>query len=206
MLRHYAMVREVAREISEAANGAFKGYALGEKVDEPDITGLMLGAIGERIRSRKFSGVTWNARILTSRGPTAEEKLHGADFMGVLDVDFPDYKIKKGFLVQAKKAESRDWNRLTDQCKKMLERTRDSFVFVYSRKRGIRVVPAISVLGLKSRDVFGLYHHSVQNFFENHIKCLIGDPRLDSLDIGKLDALADFPVERVLHLTARMPE
>ena len=212
MLRRYAMVRKVAREISGAANGAFEGYASGEKVDESDITGLMLGAIGERIRSREFGGVTWSAHILTSSGPGAEEKRHGADFMGVLDADLPDYKVKKGFLVQAKKAEPGDtfkkdqWKCLTSQCEKITERTLDSFVFVYSRKEGIRVFPALSVLELKSMNIFDLYHHSVQNFFENHLECFIGDRRLNSPDIEKLDALADFPVRRVLHLTARVPE
>lgn len=204
MLRRYAMARKVAREISEAANGAFKGYVLGERVDEPDITGLMLGAIGERMRSREFGGVTWNAHILPSRGKGAEEKRYGADFGGVLDIDIPDYKIKKGFLVQAKKAEPYDplkedrWKDLIYQCDRMLQCTPASFVFVYSREKGIRVIPAVSVLGSTSRDVFDLYHHGVWSFFEEHIKCFIGDHRPGFIDI--------FPVRRVLHLTARMPE
>lgn len=212
MLRYYEMVRTVAREISEAANGRIKARRDHAEVQEPHLTGEILGAIGDRISNMKIKGVIWNASPL----PPKKEKCHGADFMGVLDIDIPGYSARKGFLVQAKKAEpgsefvKRDWDRLVCQCKKMIERTPDSFVFVYSRKEGIRVFSAYSVLALPSndsgsypRDIFDLlYHHSVQNFFENHLECFIGDHRLNSPDIRTLDALADFSV---LHLTARMP-
>ena len=212
MLRYYAIVRTVAREISEAANGAFEAYREGDKMDEPDITGLILGAIGERIRSRRFGGMTWKTHIFTSSGKDSEEKLHGADLMGVLDIDLPDYKVKKGFLAQAKKATpgsrfpKREWDRLTEQCKSMLARTPASFVFIYSRSYGIRIFPAVAALESGSRDIFDLYHHGVQRFFEDHIQCFIGDPRLDSPDTRILDTLAGLPVERSLHLTARMSE
>lgn len=218
MLRHYGMVREVAREISAAANNAFKAYVEDRMAEEPQITERILGAIEERIKNKTIESaqrsVSWQAYSLrTSSGYAAEEKRHGADFMGVLDIDLPDYEVKKGFLVQAKKSEPydpfslREWCRLIHQCETMLERTPDSFVFVYSRSEGIRIFPAVSVLGCMSKDIFfDLYHHSVQRFFEDHIKCFIGDQRLNSPKIRTLDALADFPVERVLHLTARMPE
>ena len=202
------MARAVAREISEAADGAFGNYREGEKADEPAITDMILGAIGEHIRSRRFGGVTWNAHILTSSGQSAEEKRYGADFRGVLDIDIPDYSVKKGFLIQAKKAEPYNplredrWKVLISQCEKMVKCTPASFVFAYSRKKGIRVIPEVSVLGSMSRDVFGLYNYGVQNFFENHIKCFIGDCRLGFLDMEKLDV----PFERALHLTAKMSE
>lgn len=217
MLRHYGTVREVAWEISAAANGAFKAYDEDRVVEEPQITDRILGAIEERINNPAIESaqrfVSWKARTLrTGRGYAAEEKRHGADFMGVLDVDLPDHEVKKGFLVQAKRSEpykpfrKQEWDRLIYQCETMLERTPDSFVFVYSRSLGIRIFPAVSVLGSVSKDIFDLYHHSIQIFFENHIECFIGDQRLNSPDIRTLDVLADFPVERVLHLTARMPE
>lgn len=212
MLRRYKMVREVAREISKAADGAFDAYLEGRVGEEPQITDRILGAVEDRIRTRSFGGVVWQARTLrTSRGQAAEEKRHGADLMGVLDVDLPNYKVKKGFLAQAKKVEPgkfsrQEWDRLIDQCEEMIKRTPDSFVFVYSKKKRISIFPAISVLSSGSMDIFDLYHRSMQNFFENHLECFIGDPRIDSTDIRTLDVLADLPVRRVLHLTGRMPE
>ena len=216
MLRRHTMVRTVSREISEAANGRIKAHRDLAKVPETHLTGEILGAIGERISNMKIKDVVWNASPL----PPKEEKRHGADFMSVLDVKLPDYEVKKGFLVQAKKAEpgtrflQREWCRLTRQCEKMLQRTPASFVFAYSQK-GIRVFSAGSVLGLespkseessKSRDIFELYHHGVQTFFENHIECFIGDRRLNSPDIQTLDALAEFSVGGILYLKARPSE
>ena len=127
----------------------------------------------------------------------------------LLNIDIPDYRVKKGFLAQAKRAEprrnfrKRDWDRLHSQCERMLLRTPDAFVWVYSKSKGIRIFPAISVLTLNSRDIFELYSRSVSSFFENHIECFIGDRRLNSTQIETLDTLAEFPVERVLELSAR---
>ena len=241
MLKHFRSVRKIAREIGDAANGAFDAYRERRVVEEPQVTDRILGAIEERIRSRRFgaygedfaaeesqitdrilaeiegsishrayNGVVWKARTLrTGSGIAAEEKRHGADLMGVLNIDLPGYRVTKGFLAQAKRAEpnrgfsGRDWNRLTSQCKTMLGRTPESFVFVYSISEGIRIVPASSVLGLESGNVFDLYDSSVSSFFESHIKCNIGDLRLNSTNIETLEALVDLHVERVLELAAR---
>ena len=247
MIRDYASVREVAREISDAADGALDAYRAGRVEEEQQITDRIIGAIEDRIgrtppgddappddgadalppRASSATGlfveadrddatypvggrINWTARSLrTSAGVAGEEKRHGADLMGVLDIDIPDYRIIKGFLSQAKRAEpgsklrNQDWDRLHSQCEKMLLRTPDAFVWVYSKSAGIRIFPAVSVLALKSRDIFELYSRSVSSFFEYHIECFIGDRRLNSTDIETLDALAEFPVERILELSAR---
>lgn len=205
-------VRAIAREISDAADGAFDDHISGDATDEPQVTDRILGAICDRIRGRRAGGLTWKARTLrTSRGRAAEERRHGADLMGVLDINISGYQVKKGFLAQAKRAEpgipfsNNEWQRLVWQCKTMLSRTPDSFVWVYSKKRGIRVIPAVSVVGLASKKLFDLYDRSVTRFFEDHIECFIGDPRLNSTKIETLDALVDFSVDRILELSAREP-
>ena len=179
---------------------------LGESVRGPSVS-------FEGIRDRYHGRIVWNARSLrTSSGRAAEEKRHGADLMGVLDIDIPNYRVTKGFLAQAKLAEpgrsfsKRDWNRLYDQCETMLRRTPDSFVWVYSKEKGIRIFPAISVVELDSRYIFDLYDRSVSSFFEYHLECFIGDRRLNSTNIRTLDALDELPVERVLELSARYSE
>ncbi|MXY42440.1 MAG: hypothetical protein F4160_13185 [Rhodospirillaceae bacterium] len=174
---------------------------------------LVAGAGIGQTRDRYPGRIVWNARSLrTSSGRSAEEKRHGADLMGVLDIDIPDYQIKKGFLAQAKRAEpgriisNREWGRLHDQCEIMLSRTPDSFVWIYSKEKGIRIFSAISVVNLDSRYIFDLYDRSVSSFFEYHLECFIGDHRLNSTKIETLDALAELPVERVLKLSARYSE
>lgn len=213
MLQHYGMITAVADAISKAANGAFSAYREGRVTEEPHITERISGAIEERLRTPIVDGVDWKAYPLrTGSGVAAEEKRHGADLMGVLDIDLPGYQAKKGFLVQAKRAEPqrsfprREWNRLIRQCEKMIERTPDSFVFVYSHSCGIRIFPANAVLGSGSRSIFDLHNHGIKRFFMDHLECFIGDPRLNSPNIQTLDALADLSVENVLHITARMPE
>ena len=213
MLKRTKTVRKIAREIAGAADGAFDSYRDGSVVEEPQVTDRILGAVQERIRNRRFGGVIWRARTLrTGPGVAAEEKRHGADLMGVLDIDLDGYKTNKGFLAQAKRAEpdsmfrSRDWDRLRSQCETMLDRTPDSFIFVYSMLKGIRIFPANAVVELESRNIFDLYDRSVSMFFESHIQCFIGDRRLNSTKIDTLDALAELPVERVLELSGRTSE
>ena len=213
MLKEARVVRRIAREIADAANGAFGSYREGRVVEEPQITDRILGAVEERVRNLRSGNVVWTARTLrTGRGIAAEEKRHGADLLGVLDVDLDGYKSKKGFLAQAKRAEpysmfgKRDWERLRSQCETMLERTPDSFVFVYSIQKGIRIFPANAIVELGSRQVFDLYDRGVSSFFESHIQCFIGDRRLNSTNIDTLEALVEFPVERVLKLSARTSE
>ena len=213
MLKSTRTVRYIAREIADAVDGAFDAYRDGSIEEEPQVTDRILGAVQERIRNRRFGDVVWKARTLrTGPGIAAEEKRHGADLMGVLDIDLDGYNAKKGFLAQAKRAEpysmfrSRDWDRLRAQCEKMLDRTPESFVFVYSIMKGVRIFPAYAVVELESRNIFDLYDRSVSNFFENHIQCFIGDRRLNSTDIGTLDSLVELPVKRVLELSARASE
>ena len=177
-----------------------------DEVDPP-----ILPAESERTTSVSIRGirepypgrVVWNARSLrTSSGRAAEEKRHGADLMGVLDIDIPDYRIKKGFLVQSKLAEpgrkfsKKDWKRLHSQCETMLCRTPDSFVWVYSKERGIRIFSAVSVVELDSRHIFDLYDRSVASFFEYHLECFIGDRRLNSTSIDTSDVLDKLSVVR----------
>lgn len=213
MIRHLKGVRKIAREISDAADKALDAYRKGRVVEEPQLTGHILGAIEERIESQPPGGIVWESYTLrTGRGIAAEEKRHGADLMGVLDLNLPNYRARKGFLAQAKRAEpglqfsKSDWKRLCLQCDTMLLRTPDSFVWAYSKSRGIRIFSANSVLGLESRCIFDLYSRSVSSFFENHIECFIGDRRLNSTNVKVLDALDELPVERVFELSARAPD
>ena len=153
--------------------------------------------------------IVWKARTLrTGSGVAAEEKRYGADLLGVLDLNLLDYRAKKGFLAQAKKVEpgqslsKSEWERLQSQCEAMLLRAPESFVWGYSKSRGVRIFSANAILGLKSRVVFDLYSRSLFRFFENHLESFVGDRRLNSTRIETLDSLHAFPVERALEVSA----
>jgi hypothetical protein len=110
--------------------------------------------------------------------------------MGVLNIELPELAVSKGFLAQAKlvrNGSSGDLKELREQCKKMLNLSPDSFVFLYGQS-GVRVVPAISVVGSKV-DPLQLYSRSAQRFFEEHFECFIGDGNIQSATPATLDAL-----------------
>lgn len=204
------IVRSVAHEIGQAADRVMDAYRSGRVTDEPHITSQVVGAIGERMRGWEHRGVRWNATTLRAGpGRAAQERRHGADILSVLSIDLDEFKIDKGFLVQAKRAEPRrpfppgEWKRLQDQCHVMLKLTPDAFVFAYSARHGIQVIPAVAVIGNRGADLFELHHRRLQSFFELFIECFVGDARLDSPRIEVLDRLAAAHPEHVLHLTAR---
>ncbi len=175
------------------------------------------GASPDRqIKGAGRSPLKWDAMTLRAgSGSAGHKKRFGADLLGVLSIDAPDFKVTKGFLAQAKRAEpgvrfsNSDWGRMSEQCEKMLEVTRDSFVLVYSLERGMRFFSAEAVRAFRGRDLFELYDVGFRTFFERHLECFIGDRRLNRPEIGVLEALhtgesADIrPSAHVLSITAR---
>jgi len=148
----------------------------------------------------------------------AHEKEFGADILGVLTVNIRDYKIAKGFLVQAKRAEPQDsftraeWKRLQGQCKRMLDVSPDAFAVAYSKSDGVRFFSASAVASFSGLNIFELYSAGVRSFFEKHFQSFIGDSRLSQPTIQTLQRLrsgepdAVVPSAHVLHLTVSEAE
>ncbi|MCF3932503.1 hypothetical protein L1787_03620 [Acuticoccus sp. M5D2P5] len=211
MLRYDAAVREVCQVIEKAAQSALTAYAEGDAPWEENITDRLLGAIKMGVDDRQIAGISWRAKTLkTGRGRSGEESAIGADFVGTLSIDFPEYKVTKGFLVQAKRAEPggrlKDWARLEEQSEKMLAQSPASFVLLYSNEIGMRIVPAISIRGLASQDPLHLYHQSLQWFFEQHLKCFIGDRNVDAGFVTRAMAADREPRPALLALSATRAE
>jgi hypothetical protein len=107
----------------------------------------------------------------------------------VLEIDTPDYEVRKGVLVQAKNLEpgkklsTSVANDLRGQCKDMLDLTPASFVFLYS-KTGVMTLSAATVEGSKRNDLHVLeqWSNSTRVFFMDFVKCWVGDPRLSATD------------------------
>jgi hypothetical protein len=211
MTNYRGLVRSVARRIARAADSAIEDHNRGLVEQEPQLTDRWLGRIAESLQGYRAKGVTWTAKTLTDRGPGAQEKQYGADFIGVLDVYLPEYKVRKGFLAQAKvlKGNSMDmseFRRMLSQCEQMLTLSPDSFVFLYSNE-GIRVVPAIAVVGASHPDIVldpeALYSRKVSRFYEEHLECFIGDRDINEPNIETLHRLQ---ARSLLHLAARQSE
>ena len=208
MLHSYGIIREAAAVIANAALETTTALAEGRIEQEPAFTERMLGRMEHAMDGFVTKGVRWRVKSFTDRGRGAQESRIGADFVGVLQVNLPDYHVEKGFLAQAKLIGSHgtmaasEFRRMRDQCEKMLEFTPESFVFFYSTD-GIQIVPALAVLSIVHENLKDLYKRSVKSFYEDHFECYIGDRRLSAPDIKAVESLRhDLQLPRLLYLCA----
>lgn len=195
MLKYRRIIQASARRIAKAANGTLDDLAAQRLEHEPEFTSEMLGRMKESMNGYRVRGVRWTAKTLTSHGADAQEKRFGADFIGVLNLDLPEYKVRKGFLAQAKRTNiwgdiSRaEWKRMTDQCKTMLSLTAASFVFVYTPKK-IIVLPALAVVSAQQwSNLNDFYSRNLVRFYEDHFESFVGDAAIDAADIRVLEKL-----------------
>jgi hypothetical protein len=218
-------IKVVARLIAEAASTAIDAYAREQITDEPSITDRWIGAVEAATtvafprHSRRTTGIMWRAKTLRpASGRGAEERRHGADLLGVADIHVGKNVARKGFLGQAKRTEPGEvldnnrWDELVRQAATTLDRSPASFVLTYSKRLGIRFVPAISVTNLGRRDLFDFNSMPLEQFFQLHLACFIGDPRLNGPHLSKLDELLalellrDFPIRHILHIILNYEE
>ncbi|MEQ1795095.1 MAG: hypothetical protein ABL970_13005 [Nitrospira sp.] len=190
MITYYHAIRDVARHIADAIDYSVEALREGRVEQEPAMTDRMLGSIEQSLEEFHTRGIRWSAKTLTDRGRGSQESRFGADFMGVLNIALPDFKVSKGFLAQAKLVRNGRVDNLRDlkqQCERMLTLSPDSFVFLYGYD-GVRVVPAISVVA-SNVDPLGLYNRSAQRFFEEHLQCFIGDGAIQAATPAMLEIL-----------------
>lgn len=206
MIAYYQVVRSAARRIAEAIDHSVEALVEGRVEHEPAMTDRMLAAIELSLKNFSTKGIRWRAKTLTDRGRGSQESRYGADFMGVLDIALPEFSVTKGFLAQAKLVRDGDTgslNELKRQCEKMLELSPASFVFLYGDE-GVRVVPALSVLGAQLGPT-ELYSRSAQRFFEEHLQCFVGDRKIQAATPAALEELAFvFHARRALLIEAKL--
>lgn len=195
MFKYRHIVRASARRVADAALRTVRSYALDEIEEEPDFTSDMLARMKESMNDFQFRGVRWTAKTLTSHRVNSQETQFGADFIGVVKMDLPDYKVAKGFLAQAKRVEprasfpQREWDRLVKQSETMLKLSNASFIFLYSRSN-VRVLPAIAVTAAQGPcNPHELYARSVARFYEEHFECFVGDRNIHTANIATLEDL-----------------
>jgi hypothetical protein len=210
-LPDYSAIREVSRLVDDGVAAALADFRAGKAPDEPRLVERMLVKIEHAVSGAQINGLRWEAGTLSSSGRAAAEPRYGADFLGVFEVDLPDFRIAKGFLAQAKLIRNgsslgaAERKRLRRQCTKMLACSPDSFVFVL-QPNAVTIVPAISVVA-GDIEPMRLYHRGVEAFFEEHFACFVGDgifsggPNASALD--DLTALQDrYDTRHVLYISA----
>lgn len=211
MLITKRIIRITAKRIADAIQQLIEEHNQGIITQEPDFTSRMVERIKNKMDDFHIKGIRWNAHVLSDRGPASEEKMHGADFVGVLNINIPGYSVKKGFLVQSKQI----WNNknlsqneiqlLLDQCNRMLQLTPCSYVFIY-QDDGVKIFPAISILASKGQ-FEQVYKMSVNRFYELHFESFIGDRRISTLSVEQLEKLRhEYNARHALMLTTESDE
>lgn len=196
MFKNEKLTKEVLMKIVKAETKTMNGMVDGRIEHEPSITDRLLANIEYGLDGHEIAGVHWEAKTLTSIGKRSQEVMHGADFLAVLNLNLPGYRVSKGFLAQAKRLEpgqeisSQGYSDLVDQCQTMLSRSPVSYVFIYSKQSGIRVVSAVDVLSADRCNPLTLETWSLKEFFQAHIQCFIGDFRVRAANLYELNAMA----------------
>lgn len=195
-------IRAAARAADSAVNTAMRKYSEARVTDEPDITGVLVGRLDAALDGG-IGGLEWSSTIVrSSSGSAAEEKEIGADLLLHVRLDAHGRSFSKGLLVQAKRAEigerlsSKEAVRLHEQCRRTLNTTAASFVFVYATNQ-MRCGGAASFFTGPRRDVHGNCPWTSYRFFLEFFRCPIGDPSIH----GPL--IKDLPVPHILSLKAR---
>ena len=175
--------REAAHAAHHAVTKAMEPVRWGVRVDEDDLTGVLVGRIGAALDG-EIGGLQWKCSILRHRrGRAAEEKKFGADLLMHVTMNTPSQKYSKGVLVQAKKVgpdrnmTTREKQELNDQCQKMLKFTPAAFVFDYGNGR-LRCGPASRIVGASSHDLYRTCGWTSYRFFLEYFRSPIGDPRI----------------------------
>ena len=94
MIWRLHIVEASARQIRDAAEHTLEDYRAGLITQEPHFTDRMLGGIREAMNGFEIRGVTWRATTLGDRGPGSPESRYGADFVGILEIDLPDFQVR----------------------------------------------------------------------------------------------------------------
>jgi len=184
MIRNPAFIRKTTHIIANAAEETTLIFNQGRIQDETAFTVSLIRKIEDKINGFEINGIKWEAMTLI---PQTQEKIYGADFLGVLRIDTPNYKVSKGFLVQAKMKKNLKMIELKQQCDKMLKISPSSFVFVYDDD-GIKIYPAISVLN-SEKHPSKMFHRTPAGFYKLHFESFVGDRKLSAPNISILEKI-----------------
>ncbi len=184
-----AGLHNLAFEVGEESNRLFFESFLEDWPDEEATTGALFGALvstiktmsGENRASSKY-GIKLRAQLTKKR----DEAEHGADVFVRFSCNEPHWQIQTTTVIQAKKLDlsrpmtSGDHTRLSDQLGKMLARTTESFVLVYS-SQGIQALPAVAAQALKTKQLFDADMISWQWFLSGIFRGRMGETNSDRL-------------------------
>jgi hypothetical protein len=145
---------------------------------EPPLTARIGQALQAASADGRINVGRHRVRIITQdipdRGPHALERDIGADLYVGIEVGEGKSRETKGFLVQAKLSRNlRNTADLLDECRDMLQRTRASYVWLYSDK-GVRVLKAKQIRDFARTGPEDLPARKASTLFARTLECREG--------------------------------
>lgn len=203
MLKRYGIIKEVASQVSAAADDAatavLRDYSnlVGH---EEEITAQLRGEINrhllQNVQMRLGNKQIKGCRFTVATFKKKQENWVGADLAGVVELSLGSRTISKAFLAQTKVVKSyvgqrsmnfvRGYNAdILTQAEDMLKLSSDSFFFLYS-DIGIHCVSALQVVlaGSNTIDTGSHPFHTFGAFYEEFFKCFIGDHLISPTALG----------------------
>lgn len=214
----------IRNNLSTAYNHALEDYQENDVLHEPQVTDRLLSRLKDAFNDVDQGGVRFNAVTFTDRGRGSEESRYGADFGGFLRIDYPNYRVRKFLLAQAKIGVVQNGNiglvnspselsRMLDQLQRMTTITLESYLVIYTTQDFV-FVPVLSILNttpsVNNRDYWVNLVKQVPYFqtidlFSNYFGCITGDTTLETRAGFSVDNVQAFR-EAMTALQARPPE
>jgi len=206
----HSIATQIADAMQSATNAVLEDVRIGDMGDEDDFSSQLCASLKRTLNGKTYFSdpgeskdpiahelpIRLQARHLTWRGSTGEEKKFGADIVLVLDIALPDYKTTKGLLIQTKHLEkgqsfsATEFNRLHRQCQDMLLITPASFVLVYS-DAGIAAYSATALNSSQRPDPTIIPTYDLHWLYHDFAICWLGDVRLRATDRKSLLRVMD---------------
>lgn len=180
------IVGDIGKLISECEHAV----GLEHLANEEDITSQFAGQLKNILNFSKAEFSVRSRAIVTKK--TTEEPTLGADILVVFSFGSQEISISKGFLAQAKKIDagksiggSQKMDILREQCRKMLDFSPESYVWLYSKER-FRVQRAITAKAVTTNIPDDALSQSLQSFFHDFLISMRGDPSISLQNFSRL--------------------
>jgi hypothetical protein len=153
------------------------------ETQEHQLSSRLAEAIERVLNGLQVNGLQVRVAVqeLSDRGPSSRERRVGADLYISIVIDSGHETISKGMLVQAKwdnaLAAPAERTRLSEQSKRMLHRTNESYVWVYE-PHGIAVIPASRTTEPAADSALTSEARTVGDLFFDGLNCTAGDPAI----------------------------
>ena len=197
----------LANKMVDAIMRVVSDYEHEDVVGEEAFSEQLCGRLKETLSGFATETIQWQADTATAergRGRLLgrsltkwkEEPELGADLVMVLDVDTPEFSVKKGYLAQAKRLENgqimdrSEHKRLIEQCDKMLSVTPACMVFLYSSSY-VHVIPAAAITQYKGRNLYDIATYPLHVLYRDFAICWFGDPRIQATNRLALEGLRE---------------